>query len=505
MITIRQRLLNIVSKWKKKEGSRFANSPVAKPIFANNRANAVFLNDLARKYEGKLLIRNEIMLDAAIFEKLLADASFTPIPSIRKNFFFFACQRCNNRKKSLFARFPCSRCGNSHYYCRNCLAMGRVMACEPLYYWSGTEYEWPKHSEPCSWKGRLTKAQQHAALEIDETIANGGELLVWAVAGAGKTEMLFPGITTALKDGKRLCIATPRADVVRELLPRLNEAFHPLHIQGLYSGSRDNDGTSQFIIATTHQLLRYRRAFDVLIIDEIDAFPYHHDETLQFAAKRAAKENASLIYLTATPREMHQSLIASKKLKHVFVPLRFHGHALPVPRLERSFSFKNGQLAPNFIAWLKERKNPSRQLLLFVPTIRTANETIAPLTELFLSEKIIAYPSELTAVHAEDKKREEKIKKFRNQNIYALVTTTILERGVTFPSVDVAVLHADHHVFDEAALVQIAGRAGRSPTDPDGEVVYFHEGKTNAIARATKAIMKMNERAASFAEKGEML
>ncbi len=78
-----------------------------------------------------------------------------------------------------------------------------------------------------------------------------------------------------------------------------------------------------------------------------------------------------------------------------------------------------------------------------------------------------------TFVHAEDSKREEKVELFRRKEIDILFTTTILERGVTFPAIDVAVLHAGHDVFDEAALVQIAGRAGRSPQDPTGEVLFF--------------------------------
>ena len=53
-----------------------------------------------------------------------------------------------------------------------------------------------------------------------------------------------------------------------------------------------------------------------------------------------------------------------------------------------------------------------------------------------------------------------------------LVTTSILERGVTFPEIDVYVLGADDPVFSSSALVQIAGRAGRSQSRPTGRVVF---------------------------------
>lgn len=458
-----------------------------------------YVKDLAKKYTGKLLLRDEIVVQEALFQKLLTYRIFTPIPSIQNGLFFTKCIRCNNKKKSLFAEIPCSRCQKRHRYCRNCINMGRVMECEHLYYWSGERYHWPQLKSPCTWNGTLTEAQQHAADKIMETVKRGGEQLVWAVTGAGKTEMLFQGITTALELGKRVCIATPRADVVRELLPRLQRAFTSLHIQALYSGSRDNDGTAQLMIATTHQLLRYQHAFDVLIIDEIDAFPFHHDKSLQFAARRAAKKNAARIYLTATPRKKLRNRVMTKKIDYVFVPVRFHGLPLEIPNLFYCSSLKrrleNNMLPEKFIQWLKEREKPTRQMLIFVPTIQLANSLREPLISLFLHHQLISNQKEMISVHAEDKVREEKITSFREKKIYALITTTILERGVTFPSIDVAVLDAGHIIFDEAALVQITGRAGRSPVDPKGEVVFFHDGKTDAMIMARDSILEMNKRA----------
>lgn len=49
---------------------------------------------------------------------------------------------------------------------------------------------------------------------------------------------------------------------------------------------------------------------------------------------------------------------------------------------------------------------------------------------------------------------------------------------------------AEEEIFSESALVQIAGRAGRSFEVPYGEVIYFHYGKTEAMVRA-KNIFKV--------------
>ena len=49
--------------------------------------------------------------------------------------------------------------------------------------------------------------------------------LLWAVTGAGKTEMIFSTIEQAIQNRERICIASPRVDVCLELFPRLQAAF----------------------------------------------------------------------------------------------------------------------------------------------------------------------------------------------------------------------------------------------------------------------------------------
>lgn len=489
------RLRSLLQRWMKR--IIFSSIATIQKESEANRLNDP--TDIAKRYSGKLLLREEILLNDSLFFELLSSHYFTTYPSIQNSFFSRICTRCNNKNPNLFAYIPCSICGKNHYYCRNCIMMGRVMECQLLYFWTKEPYPWPQWNAPCSWSGTLTEAQRHAAHCIVQTVQRKTELLIWAVTGSGKTEMLFPGITEALRTGLRICIATPRTDVVRELYPRVQDAFCDVPIQALYSGSRDNDGTTQLIISTTHQLLRFKEAFDVIIVDEIDAFPYHHDSSLQFAVKRAAKRKAAFIYLTATPRKEQKRRMSLKRLSYVFVPQRFHGFPLPVPKLVQSsyssFQKETPLIPKQFTSWLTKRTEPNRQLLIFVPTITQATKLLPVIANILFEKQVIKTDLEVTYVYSEDKQREEKIEQFRKQQLRVLVTTTILERGVTFPSVDVVVLDAHHDVFDEAALVQIAGRAGRSAKDPYGEVIFLYRRLTGAIVQAKKAIEEMNRRA----------
>ncbi|MRG84791.1 DNA/RNA helicase [Salinibacillus xinjiangensis] len=402
------------------------------------------------------------------------------LPGVEETLTGYLCNRCGNRKSHLFGRIPRER--KQAVYCRKCIEMGRVSTFEPLYKWRGPRLETPFVVDPCKWQGKLTPFQQRAADQINSAMACRAPLLVWAVCGAGKTEMLFKGLTAAFERGDRVCIASPRADVVRELAPRFKQVFPEVSISALYGGSEDKGKESQFTISTTHQLLRYEQAFDVMIIDEVDAFPYYTDRSLSFAANRARKTTSSLIYLTATPRKW---LIWRAKLNlipTVFVPARYHGHPLPVPQFVSSYRLKKSlaknQLPQIIISWIDEKVTQNRRFLLFVPSIEMGRK-IANLTNI-------------ECVDASDEDRVEKVEKYRNNKMNALITTTILERGVTFPSIDVAVIDVGHQVFDEAALVQIAGRAGRNAADPYGDVVFFHQGKTEQMIRARRSIEMMN-------------
>ncbi|WP_058306680.1 DEAD/DEAH box helicase [Gracilibacillus massiliensis] len=433
---------------------------------------------------GKLLLPQEIPLSTATISYLHRTNQIKKHPSIEQKYNRYQCLRCGNRKQSLFANLPCARCQSQHLYCRNCIATGRVLACEHLTTWTGDPPKWPKQVNPCNWKGTLTKHQQLAAETLKKALASHqAEQLVWAVCGSGKTEMLFPVIELAIKENRRLCIATPRADVVRELFPRIKQSFPQTETEALYADSPDRTEIGQLVISTTHQLIRYQEAFDLMIIDEIDAFPFHHDPTLPFLSNRACKEDATKIYLTATPRPSQQKQISKKKLPTIFVPIRYHGHPLPIPQLQIEWNLrkklKRGN-QPNTLQHFINKRTNQRQLLIFVPSIA-------------LLEKV-ATLLKAESVHAGDPKRKEKVIDFRQKKIDVLITTTILERGVTFPSVDVVVLDAGHKVFDEAALVQIAGRAGRSPDDPTGEVVLIHQGKTTAIEQAITQIKMMNKK-----------
>lgn len=83
--------------------------------------------------------------------------------------------------------------------------------------------------------------------------------------------------------------------------------------------------------------------------------------------------------------------------------------------------------------------------------------------------------------------------KLRNQQIPGLLTTTILERGITIKNVQVAVVGAESRIFTSSALIQISGRVGRNIDFPKGDIVFFHHGITAEMDDARNEIIRLNK------------
>ena len=304
--------------------------------------------------------------------------------------------------------------------------------------------------------------------------------------------MIFASIEWMLQQGKRVAIAAPRIDVCVELAPRLKEAFPTVEQNVLHSQSEEGYKRVPLTIATTHQMLRFYRAFDLVVIDETDSFPYRDNELLIRAVHRAVKEDGCLLYLTATPSQALEKRIKRKELSVSLLPERYHKKPLVVPTMsyigELDKRLKKKKVPKPVQRFIEEHVKAGKRFLLFVPRITLLGPIEAALRRQFPNAKF-------ETVSSKETYRQERIAQMRVGELDFLVTTTILERGVTFPGVDVCVVNAHEEEFSREVLVQIAGRVGRTAECPTGEVVYFHNGKTKAMVQAVREIENLNQQA----------
>jgi len=319
--------------------------------------------------------------------------------------------------------------------------------------------------------------------------------LLWAVTGAGKTEMMFTLIDSVLARGGKAMVATPRRDVVLELEPRVRKAFPAHTVAALHGASRDKWTKADITLATTHQTIRFAGGFELVVIDELDAFPYHNNPMLQYAAAKCAKPGGRRVLLSATPPAELKRAAARGRLPHARIPVRFHGHPLPVPVELRippvRDMIRRGTIPDPLKRAILSSLARGAQLFVFVPRISDTG----PAAELI--GRICPPDAPIGHTSSRDEERTETVMRFRNRELRVLVTTTILERGVTIPRSDVFVLDADAPLFDAASLEQMAGRAGRSKDDPNGRVYFCAPHSTRSQREAVRQIREMNALAAA--------
>ncbi len=392
-------------------------------------------------------------------------------------------------------RYYCRRCGNSDQglfftdqlgvYCRNCLIFGKSSTYRKIWRKPITvEY----HDNYClNHVIFLSEMQKTASNRCVDHFKAKKNLLIYAVCGAGKTEIVYEVILQALNEGKIVCFATPRKDVVLELVPRFKRDFYQVKIVALYGNSPDKGKIGNLYVSTTHQLINFYHFFDLIILDEVDAFPYDNNKMLEGFVLKAKKVDAPIIFLTATPTKKIKYLLKKKLLDYFVIPSRYHRYPIPIPKVvltHKTLSKLNNNNCPKkILVWLKSKKASGKQVFIFVPNINTGKKL-----EYILKDTLYCQ-----FVHAEMNERKEIINRFRENKLQFIITTTILERGVTVPNVDVCIIGCDEDIFDDRAIVQIVGRAGRHRNYPTSDIVLFTDYYTKSIKRAIRQIKYMNK------------
>ena len=382
-------------------------------------------------------------------------------------------------KGEFFIKYICPICGNEDLryigkrngkpYCRRCISFyGEEVTDDETY---------PPINSSAVLKYPLSKEQLRISNEVKTNYINGFNTLIYAVCGAGKTELVFSVIEYALKHAYKVGFAIPRKDVVRELLVRFKNTFINNNVVSVYGGNT-NILNGDIIVLTTHQLYRYHNFFDLLILDEIDAFPYKDNDVLINFFKKSIKGNYILMSATPSPSVLEEFKKPGHKILKLFT--RYHMKPIPIPKVV----IRPGLLKIIFlIKKLKEYKIKKLPCFVFVPTIDDS-ESLFKIINIFVKNG--------NFVNSKIENRSEVINGFRNKKYDFLITTAVLERGVTVKNLQVIVYDSDHQIYNSASVIKISGRVVRVYGVTDGEVIYLGSKKTNEMVEAIKKTKEAN-------------
>jgi len=276
--------------------------------------------------------------------------------------------------------------------------------------------------------------------------------------GYGKTEVAIRASFKAVMEGKQVAVLVPTTILAQQHFNTFLERFedYPVNIEMVSrfrSPARQKEimkklgGGKLDIVIGTHRLLSRDVSFrdlGLLIVDEEQRFGVGHKEKI-----KELKKNVDVLTLTATPipRTLHMSMVGMRDMSQIETPprdrypirtyVREYDRELIREAIQREMA-REGQIyfVHNRVEDIQDRADEIRRL---VPEARIA------------------------VAHGQmaEKRLEQLMLSFLQQDYDVLVCTTIIETGMDIPNVNTIIVNnADQ--MGLAQLYQLRGRVGRS-------------------------------------------
>lgn len=318
----------------------------------------------------------------------------------------------------------------------------------------------------------LSKTQTKVAHTLLVNYQKQHNTIVNAVCGAGKTEMLLELLKYGLNQHHRIGIACPRKTLLNDLYKRISHYFKA-EFSLLTGDVRFNNG-SNLIFLTCHQLKRFPHHFDLLIIDEVDAFPFVDNYQLENDALKASK---LFVYLSATLPAKYRTLAKQPNYHLINIYQRHHAQPIPVPTIQK---VAKGFMLFQTLALCNKIKKP---LLIYVPSIKEGQK-LYQVINLFHKDVIFTYAKTMNNTI---------LQQIKNKQYQIIISTIVLERGITIDQVNAIVFNANHPLYTIESLIQISGRVGRSSRYHHGTIIYLCYYRSKKLVASIGIIQKSNE------------
>ena len=105
--------------------------------------------------------------------------------------------------------------------------------------------------------------------------------------------------------------------------------------------------------------------------------------------------------------------------------------------------------------------------------------------------KILSKVFNCTYAYADLDNRKININDFRKNKYQFIIATTVLERGITIPKINVIILDFNK-IFDMASIIQMLGRVGRDYYDNKGDAYILTNVYSNKLKDVNKYLSLAN-------------
>jgi ATP-dependent DNA helicase RecG len=339
----------------------------------------------------------------------------------------------------------------------------------------------------------LTGAQKRSIKEIlgDMRSPIPMHRLLQGDVGSGKTFVAMAAMLLAIDSGCQAALMAPTQILAEQHYLTFRRWLDPLGIRiSLRTGNRADDthlpldGLPQIIIGT-HALFFDSVAFDDLgfvVIDE-----QHKFGVAQRAALIGQGIVPDVLVMTATPIPRTLTMTIYGDLDVSLLDEKPPGRAKIVTAV------RVGATQTDVTKFVKEQLAQGRQAYLVYPLVDESGTLKAEsATEAFEKWKKRLGVDKVGLVHGKLKpeEKEEVMRRFRENEISALVATTVIEVGVDVPNASVMILHHAER-FGLAQIHQLRGRIGRG--GHKGYCVLLTDGKNPESMEKLKVLEQTSD------------
>ncbi len=315
----------------------------------------------------------------------------------------------------------------------------------------------------------LTNAQKKTLHEIKSDMAGEYQMnrLVQGDVGSGKTIVAMAALYAAVTEGYQGAFMAPTEVLARQQYEDFVKMLSPLGVRvGLLIGSqRKKEREDMYdrlargeidIMVGTHALIQEKTVFKnlaLVVTDEQHRFGVNQRKTLQEKG-----ETPHILVMSATPIPRTLAIIMYGDLDISIMD------ELPKNRLPIKNCVVGSGYRPTAYRFMENQIAEGRQVYIICPMVEESEGLDA--------ENVVEYTKELKKkmkdsiridyLHGKMKgtEKDDIMKRFANQEIDILVSTTVIEVGINVPNATVIMIENSER-FGLAQLHQLRGRVGR--------------------------------------------
>lgn len=345
---------------------------------------------------------------------------------------------------------------------------------------------------------KLTNAQLKVWKEIEEDMRCNKVMnrLVQGDVGSGKTVVATIAMYKAVKNGYQAAIMVPTSILAVQHYEGISKILEQFNVKcGLFTSNLtkkqkdillDKLKNGEIDIAIgTHALLEDNIEFKnlgLVVTDEQHRFGVRQRKIIS-----SKGENPDILVMTATPIPRTLALILYGDLDISIID------ELPPGRQKIDTYAVKKDMDTRINEFIKKQLNEGRQAYIVCPLVEESEELdLKSVKEMYehYKEVLSGYTVEFLHGKMKNKEKDNIMTRYKNGEIQALVSTTVIEVGVDVPNATIIVIENAER-FGLAQLHQLRGRVGRG--NHKSYCILKYEGKSNIVRQRMDIMQKSND------------